>query len=302
MSSPITGFTAIPNPQMLAFMPIQSYLMMYFAGAGWQIGKRKISAIPNPEFNKMSANDLLKGFTADLRETIPTLISSMNDVTPLIEVLIKQYGDFIKAAIQAAPQAVQTIAGALVNPKGALVPPAFGPELEKLITGNPTQAQFLAYAKILLQQEADKLSDPNRDPSKFQSPTGPNAKPGATVRGDEQPTNLVPYKGKWYTLERLQQLIKAQAAAAERLTQRAVVPAPHIIDRSRSNVSLQSLRIEKSRLEANVRNTLKTRAQLLRNRSLQGQRRINEIKRINISVNIARQQLANFNKMHGKRF
>ncbi len=302
MSSPITGFTAIPNPQMLAFMPIQSYLMMYFAGAGWQIGKRKISAIPNPEFNKMSANDLLKGFTADLRETIPTLISSMNDVTPLIEVLIKQYGDFIKAAIQAAPQAVQTIAGALVNPKGALVPPAFGPELEKLITGNPTQAQFLAYAKILLQQEADKLSDPNRDPSKFRSPTGPNAKPGATVRGDEQPTNLVPYKGKWYTLERLQQLIKAQAAAAERLTQRAVVPAPHIIDRSRSNVSLQSLRIEKSRLEANVRNTLKTRAQLLRNRSLQGQRRINEIKRINISVNIARQQLANFNKMHGKRF
>ncbi len=35
--------------------------MMYFAGAGWQIGKRKISAIPNQEFNKMSAKDLLEG-------------------------------------------------------------------------------------------------------------------------------------------------------------------------------------------------------------------------------------------------
>jgi len=156
MSLPITGFTAVPNPQMLAFMPIQSYLMMYFAGAGWQIGKRKISAIPNDQFNKMSANDLLKGFTADLRETIPTLERSMNDVTPLVKILIEQYGDFVKEAINALPAAAQTVAGALVNPKGALVPPLFGPELEKLVTGNPTQAQFLAYAKILLQQEVNK--------------------------------------------------------------------------------------------------------------------------------------------------
>ncbi len=111
MSSPISGFTAIPNPQMLAFMPIQSYLMMYFAGAGWQIGKRKISAIPNEEFNKMSANDLLKGFTADLRETIPTMESSLQDVSPLIRVLIEQYGDFIREAIAATPQAISNIFG-----------------------------------------------------------------------------------------------------------------------------------------------------------------------------------------------
>ncbi len=109
MSSPLSGFTAVPNPQMLAFMPIQSYLMMYFAGAGWQIGKRKISAIPNTEFNKMSANDLLKGFTADLRETIPTLERSMNDVTPLIKVLIEQYGDFVREAIKALPEAIGNI-------------------------------------------------------------------------------------------------------------------------------------------------------------------------------------------------
>ncbi len=109
MSSPISGFTAIPNPQMLAFMPIQSYLMMYFAGAGWQIGKRKISAIPNEEFNKMSANDLLKGFTADLREAIPTLESSMNDVTPLVKIMIQQYGDFVREAIKALPEAIGNI-------------------------------------------------------------------------------------------------------------------------------------------------------------------------------------------------
>ncbi len=60
MSSPISGFTAIPNPQMLAFMPIQSYLMMYFAGSGWQYGKRKISAMSNEEFNKLTPEQLLQ--------------------------------------------------------------------------------------------------------------------------------------------------------------------------------------------------------------------------------------------------
>ncbi len=111
MSSPISGFTAIPNPQMLAFMPIQSYLMMYFAGGGWQIGKRKISAIPNDKFNKMSAKDLLQDFTADLKSTIPTLESSLNDITPLIRVLIEQYGEFVKEIIAASPDAFKIAFG-----------------------------------------------------------------------------------------------------------------------------------------------------------------------------------------------
>ncbi len=113
MSSPISGFTAIPNPQMLAFMPIQSYLMMYFAGAGWQIGKRKVSAIPNDKFNPMSAKDLLEGFTADLRDTIPTLERSLKDITPLIAVLIDQYGDFIIEALKVLPKTAEKVGGAV---------------------------------------------------------------------------------------------------------------------------------------------------------------------------------------------
>ncbi len=38
---------------------------------------------------------------------LPTLERSLNDVTPLVRILIEQYGDFIKAALQAIPQAVQ---------------------------------------------------------------------------------------------------------------------------------------------------------------------------------------------------
>ncbi len=106
MSSPISGFTAIPNPQMLAFMPIQSYLMMYFAGSGWQYGKRKISAMSNEQFNKLTPEQLLQQHSIELKNMLPTLERSLNDVTPLVRILIEQYGDFIKAALQAIPQAV----------------------------------------------------------------------------------------------------------------------------------------------------------------------------------------------------
>ncbi len=177
MSSPLSGFTAVPNPQMLAFMPIQSYLMMYFAGAGWQIGKRKISAIPNPEFNKMSANDLLQGFTADLKESIPTLERSLQDISPLIEVLIKQYGEFAKTLLTVTPQVSRDV---LFGDQGIFSPTQVGnkaliDDINKAFGGSPTQAQFLAYAKILLQQQVqlnkNKDTGINADPDRFRPST-----------------------------------------------------------------------------------------------------------------------------------
>ncbi len=140
MSSPISGFTAIPNPQMLAFMPIQSYLMMYFAGSAWQFGKRKISAMSNDEFNKLDMKTLLEQHTIELKSVIPTLERSLNDITPLIGVLIEQYGDFIKEAIRAIPQALQNAIGG-------------GGEFSNIPTSSglgPTQtASFLHYFKTL---------------------------------------------------------------------------------------------------------------------------------------------------------
>ncbi len=150
MSSPISGFTAIPNPQMLAFMPIQSYLMMYFAGAGWQIGKRKISAIPNDQFNKMSANDLLQGFTADLRGSIPTLERSLQDITPLISVLIEQYGDFVRQALAAVPQAISNIFSGGVDTQGGREVIQKGPTAG---LSKGTQLGFLGFAEQQLLQQ-----------------------------------------------------------------------------------------------------------------------------------------------------
>ncbi len=289
MSLPLTGFTAVPNPQMLAFMPIQSYLMMYFAGAGWQIGKRKISAIPNDTFNKMSANDLLKGFTADLRETIPTLISSMNDVTPLVKVLIEQYGDFIKEVINVTPQVAQSIAGGLVNPKGALVPPLFGPELEKIVTGNPTQAQFLAYAKILFQQFVDSQK-------KILVPPTASTQIIKPFQGPE----INPVTGEKSTF--LTALQKAQSLKG----------AVHIPTKVMSNVSLQSLILTKKDLEFQIRRAATQQKNALAlfklskgwpiSASHKRQQAQAAVARTTSTLRIWQQKFADFMKRHGHRF
>ncbi len=111
MSLPISGFTAVPNPQMLAFMATQSFLMMQMAGAGWQFGKRKISAMTNIEFNKLSTNQLLSNETADVRKAIPTIEASMKDMTQLMAPIVAQYGDFIKEAIKGAGQGITNLLG-----------------------------------------------------------------------------------------------------------------------------------------------------------------------------------------------
>ncbi len=109
MSSPISAFTAVPNPQMLAFMATQSFLMMQMAGAGWQYGKRKISAMKNQEFNALTVNSLLQKEVADVREAIPTIIKSIEDMTPMVGHIVAQYGDFIKEIIKAMPKVVENI-------------------------------------------------------------------------------------------------------------------------------------------------------------------------------------------------
>ncbi len=90
-------------------MPIQSYLMMYFAGSGWQYGKRKISAMSNEQFNKLTSESLLAQHSIELKNMLPTLDKTLDDVTPLIKTLVEQYGDFVREAIKAIPDAIGNI-------------------------------------------------------------------------------------------------------------------------------------------------------------------------------------------------
>ncbi len=105
MSSPLSAFTAVPNPQMLAFMGTQSFIMMYQAGEGWQYGKRKQSALSNEEFNKQTPLSIMNRQRQELINALPSIQDSMNAMTPLVGKIVEQYGDFAKEILAAAPQA-----------------------------------------------------------------------------------------------------------------------------------------------------------------------------------------------------
>ncbi len=289
-------------------MPIQSYLMMYFAGAGWQIGKRKISAIPNKEFNKMSANDLLKGFTGDLRETIPTLEASLQDVTPLVRILIEQYGEFMKAILTVTPVVSKDV---LFGDQGIFSPTQVGnkallDDIKALLVGQssgvtttgPSATQFsaLAFAQIQLQQALDKLNA-----GKLGSLTPDIVKTtGAPVfQGPE----INPATGELST------------GMAAILKARELEGAAHIKDRSRSNVSLQSLRLTKADLEFQIRRAaiaqknalarFKILNALTGNQKTRALRKIQQaqatVSRTTATLRTHQQAFANFMKMHGKR-
>ncbi len=122
MSSPLSGFTAVPNPQMLAFMGAQSFIMMYQAGEGWQYGKRRISAMSNEEFNKLTPESVMEKQAVVLRNSLGTIQRSMNDMTPMIRTIVEQYGDFIREIIAAIPQTLQNITSPSSGGKQALLP------------------------------------------------------------------------------------------------------------------------------------------------------------------------------------
>ncbi len=120
---PISGFTAVPNPMMLSFLATQGFAIMYYGGAGWQFGKRKVSGMSNEEVNAMTPNDFLLKLHSETKTMVPTMAQGMKDMTPLITTTIEQFGSYIREAIAAFPQAVQNVfedpnENKLVNPAG----------------------------------------------------------------------------------------------------------------------------------------------------------------------------------------
>ncbi len=109
MSFPISGFTAVPNPMMLSFLATQGFAIMYYGGAGWQFGKRKVSGMSNEQVNNMTPNEFLQQLHGETRTMIPTMQQGMKDMTPLIHTTITQFGSYIQEAIRAIPEAVGNI-------------------------------------------------------------------------------------------------------------------------------------------------------------------------------------------------
>ncbi len=290
MSSPLSAFTAIPNPQMPAFLGAQSFIMMYQAGEGWQYGKRRISALSNEEFNKLTPQSLMERQAMELKGAIPIIERSMNAMTRMVPMIIEQYGDFIKEAINAMPQFAQNIVGGQAGANLQSNMEGFDDILKSIAAslqqnnqgGNVgfNQAEFLAYAKILLQQELDK-----QNAGKITTPAGQN------ITIVSKPS----FQGPGINTITGEQSEASKRAVAARLQLQQAKPQVHVRARPRSNVSLQSLTIEKAKLTQAY-----TRQKLIYDKMNPNDR----IARNNQWTKVKKAELdyANFFKMHGSRF
>jgi len=108
-----SGFTAVPNPLMLGFMTMQSYMMMLAAGEAWQYGKRRISALSNDEFNKLAKDDRKFGemIAKQMKEMQPIIEESLTQYDDLVPVIVKEMAEFAKRMVETAPEAVGQFTG-----------------------------------------------------------------------------------------------------------------------------------------------------------------------------------------------
>ncbi len=95
MVLPIGFFMPLPLAMMIPFMGIQSAVMAKQFGENFQYGKRRISAMSNEEFNKLTPVELLKQNTAEIKAMIPTMKESIINMNDFQQFLVKEFLDMI---------------------------------------------------------------------------------------------------------------------------------------------------------------------------------------------------------------
>ncbi len=252
MSLPISGFTAVPNPMMLSFLATQGFAIMYYGGAGWQFGKRKVSGMSNEEVNKMSPNEFLMRLHSETRTMVPTMAQGMKDMTPLVKTTLVLFGAYIREAIKAFPEVVQNILGSTDSGEFSNIPTTT-PQ-----SGNlpPQMASFLHYFATLSKATQSKIVEQAESPFDNQI----TAQVGNPVTGNEKPTNLIPYKGKWASLQMLQNLVKAKGKSLEKQEIKQISTAQFLSPAEKAGQLLhgkkkagQSQILEKAKLIAGIK-------------------------------------------------
>ncbi len=93
----------LPLAMMIPFMGIQSAVMAKQFGENFQYGKRRISAMSNEEFNKLTPQIINEKAAEELKSMIPSMEKSIIDMqdfqTFLIKEFIKMIGDILTAGL-----------------------------------------------------------------------------------------------------------------------------------------------------------------------------------------------------------
>ncbi len=128
MVLPISGFLPVPLPMMIPFMGAQSLVIGKMFGEGFQYGKRKISAMPNEEFNALTFADMMSNARDEMQASIPTMQKAMQDMKPMVETVVHEFTNYLSLVIDRAPSEVSNIINQLAHaafPHGPETPEEF---------------------------------------------------------------------------------------------------------------------------------------------------------------------------------
>ncbi len=90
-------FAPLPLAMMMPFMAGQSMMMGDAFGKSYQYGKRKISAMSNEDFNKLTTRDLANDIQADFNAIIPPLSEAVRQSSQFQSLIIQEMGKIIKS-------------------------------------------------------------------------------------------------------------------------------------------------------------------------------------------------------------
>ncbi len=156
-------------------MGAQSLVIGKMFGEGFQFGKRKISAMPNEEFNALTFKDMMSNARDEMQASIPTMQLAMQDMKPMVETVVHEFINYLKLVTESARK---EIVSTVVTPSGgvgaALGGPVLGPSLDEILAKITAaiQNEFLPSAGAVDMNTGIQLTDLSK----------PSTIPGLTIQ------------------------------------------------------------------------------------------------------------------------
>ncbi len=170
MSFPVplpSTFMPLPLAIMIPFMGIQSGVMAQQFGMNFQYGKRKISAMSNEEFNKLTPEMMQADFANQIKGLIPTFEKSLQDMRPFQRMIFVEMLAVMKTALDLGVD----VAKAGLDPLAHM----FGAHIHGKGPGGVDTTGI----------------DPNLDPEKFQPPSIPIKEPQKPIKPRFTPPKII---------------------------------------------------------------------------------------------------------------
>ncbi len=141
-------------------MGIQSAVMAKQFGENFQYGKRRISAMSNAEFNKLTPQKIQEQANLELKAMIPSMQQSIIDMNEFQKFVIQQFVKVMEDLIHAFPQALLDILGIDIKLHGEgpdVTPPidTTPPVTEPIALIHLTQGEVLGMSDTQLAQAHD---------------------------------------------------------------------------------------------------------------------------------------------------